>query len=277
MGDNTGISWCDATWNVLRGCSVVSPGCGNCYAMQVAGRFSGPGLPYEGLAQRDRFGKYTWTGTVILVEHLLDQPTRWQRPRRIFVNSMSDLFHEAVSDEWLDRIFAVMECNPRHTFQILTKRPQRQHDWFLQRYGEAGGPAWIWPGASVEDNRRAEQRMTALWLTPTTGCRIISAEPLLASVTLVPWLMPPDSRWWLIVGGESGAHLAKPRNKHRWMDLVWARYLRDQAVQSGTAFWFKQESGVKSGLHPYLDGLVWHQWPDRPLADQPPLPWSPAA
>lgn len=130
MSDKTGIEWTDATWNPIRGCSRVSAGCMHCYAERVAGRFSGPGQPYEGVIGSNG----TWNGVVKLVDkHLLD-PLRWQRPRRIFVNSMSDLFHENVSFDWVDQIFAVMALSPRHTFQVLTKRPARMREYFAHAH-----------------------------------------------------------------------------------------------------------------------------------------------
>jgi len=129
MSQNTGIQWTDATWNPIRGCSRVSEGCRNCYAEVVAARFSGPGQPYEGLARRTSNGGSRWTGKIMFVEKHLADPLRWRTPSRIFVNSMSDLFHEGVTDEQLDMIFAVMALADRHTFQVLTKRPERQRDY----------------------------------------------------------------------------------------------------------------------------------------------------
>ena len=131
MSAKTGIEWTDATWNPVRGCSRVSEGCRNCYAEKVAYRFSGPGQPYEGLVRINAAGerKLEWNGQVQLVEkHLLD-PLKWKEPRRIFVNSMSDLFHENIPDEWIDKIFAVMALSPQHTFQVLTKRPERMRKY----------------------------------------------------------------------------------------------------------------------------------------------------
>src|SRR6185295_14646626 len=128
MADKSKIEWTDATWNPIRGCSVVSEGCRHCYAMQVAARFSDKGQAYEGLAYRNESGAH-WTGKVRLIEEHLEDPLRWKRPRRIFVNSMSDLFHESIPDEWIDRVFSVMAMAPQHTFQILTKRPERMKAW----------------------------------------------------------------------------------------------------------------------------------------------------
>lgn len=125
MSDRTGIEWTDSTWNPVRGCSLVSEGCKNCYAMHVAARFSGPGQPYEGLARRRSNGEPQWTGEARVIEKQLLDPLRWKKPRRVFVNSMSDLFHESLADDQIDRIFAVMALADRHTFQVLTKRPAR--------------------------------------------------------------------------------------------------------------------------------------------------------
>src|SRR5258706_4090879 len=156
MGDKSHIEWTDATWNAVRGCSLVSAGCTNCYAMKVAHRFSGSGrrlnisaktlneagdryiedlekkaAPYEGLTRLTERGP-VWTGDVRLVPEALDLPLRWKKPRRIFVNSMSDLFHEKVPDDFIDQVFAVMALAPRHTFQVLTKRPERMRDYFTK-------------------------------------------------------------------------------------------------------------------------------------------------
>ena len=155
MSDKTGIEWTDATWNPLRGCSRVSEGCRHCYAETVAARFSGPGQPYEGLADRARSGS-KWTGVVRLIEAHLTDPLKWRQPRRIFVNSMSDLFHESVPDEWIDRIFAVMALAPQHTFQVLTKRPERMREYLTQRhrFWNAFLP-FVGPGISTHDKAEA--------------------------------------------------------------------------------------------------------------------------
>lgn len=128
MSDKSKIEWTDATWNPLRGCSKVSEGCRNCYAAGVAARFSGPGMAYEGLAKQTSHGP-EWTGVIKLVPEALEQPLKWKRPRRIFVNSMSDLFHKGVPFDYIDRVFAVMALAPQHTFQILTKRPERMREY----------------------------------------------------------------------------------------------------------------------------------------------------
>ncbi len=146
MGDDSKIQWTDATWNPTRGCSRVSPGCDNCYAMGQAHRFSAPGRgkdgvpqPYAGLTTIRR-GKVDWSGRVILIPEMLDRPLRWKRPRRVFVNSMSDLFHEALSNEEIAAVFGVMAAAPQHQFQVLTKRAKRMREWFewCERRGEQG-------------------------------------------------------------------------------------------------------------------------------------------
>lgn len=142
MGDKTNIEWTDATWNPIRGCSRKSAGCGGphgqggCYAEKIAARFSGPGQPFEGLAHRVG-GEARWTGKVVLVEDKLTEPLRWRRPRRIFVNSVSDLFHENLPDEAIDKVFAVMALAPQHTFQVLTKRADRMREYLTAGDGAA--------------------------------------------------------------------------------------------------------------------------------------------
>lgn len=223
MGDNTHIQWTNATWNPLAGCSKVSAGCKNCYAIRDAHRLSGN--PNEKIAFKYR-GTTTvegdnWTGMINLAEDVLDQPLRWKRPRMIFVNSMSDLFHESVPDEWIDKIFAVMALSPRHTFQILTKRAERMRDYLNyynggrdhnradyiadqgaiilgrpnakggERYGLGMSPGWplsnVWPGVSVEDQKTADERIPLLLQTPA-AVRWISAEPLLGEIDARLWL-----------------------------------------------------------------------------------------
>ncbi len=142
MGDATSIEWTDATWNPLRGCSDVSPGCTNCYAKGVAARFSGPGLAYEGLGRWSAKRMPLWTGEIRLIREQLDLPLRWKRPRNVFVNSMSDLFHEKASFHDIAAIFGIMAAAPQHRFQVLTKRPQRMLDFFhwvstIDTYGGA--------------------------------------------------------------------------------------------------------------------------------------------
>lgn len=268
MGDKTGIEWTDATWNPIAGCSIVSPGCTNCYAMKMAHRIeamaagSGKQTHYAGTTQPSKAGA-VWTGKVNLApDNIVKQPLRWTRPRRIFVNSMSDLFHEDVPDEWIDRIFGVMSLTPQHTYQILTKRPERMRDYlsqerpsildeallrddflhgwhsrlaFVQKEGLHGWPLPnVWLGVSVEDQRHA-MRIPHLLDTPAS-VRFISAEPLLGPLEIQNYLNKLgrcNALDWVIVGGESGPG-------SRPMHPDWARGLRDQCQAAGVPFFFKQ-------------------------------------
>ena len=196
MSDGSKIEWCDATWNVVRGCSVVSPGCTNCYAMKTAHRFNRPGGAYDGLTEVGNHGP-RWTGKIRLVPEKLDEPLHWRKPRRVFVNSMSDLFHEDVPDQFIDKVFRAMgACDDQdraHTFQILTKRPARMreymgmrayHAWNLCRLAtERFPPSNVWLGASCENQKTADERIPLLLQTPA-AVRFVSAEPLIAAVDL---------------------------------------------------------------------------------------------
>lgn len=289
----TKIEWTDATWNPLAGCSLVSPGCTNCYAMGFAARLlDQPGSHYEGTTKRVN-GKAVWTGNVTRApDHIITQPLRWTRPRMVFVNSMSDLFHESVPDEWIDDVFAVMALCPQHTFQILTKRPdrmmeycktlgkhhsvdrvakaakkmgdERKHpvNWFYKLTNTGWALENVWLGVSVEDQRRANERIPVLLDTPA-AVRFLSIEPLIGGIDLNglarpakkdpdkvpmvketalytaadrPAILPAhdlNKIDWVIVGGESGPG-ARP------MHPDWVRYLRDQCITAGVRFFFKQ-------------------------------------
>lgn len=260
MADKTGIEWTDASWNPVVGCSIVSPGCTNCYAMKQAYRIekmaagAGRKSHYADTTQQSKAGA-VWTGKVNLApDHIITQPLRWKRPRRIFVNSMSDLFHEDVSDGWIDRIFTIMALCPQHTFQILTKRADGMRD-YMKGLGNIAGfkrleicardmgytfkfeglplvpfpiPN-IWLGVSVEDQTRADERIPSLLSTPT-AVRFLSCEPLLGPVDLTPYI---QSLNWIICGGESGSG-ARP------MHPDWAISLRDQCQDADVPFFFKQ-------------------------------------
>jgi protein gp37 len=214
MADKTGISWTDATWNPVRGCSRVSEGCRNCYAERVAARFSGPGQPYEGLAKIGvRTGHHPkWTGEVRMVPDHLADPLRWRKPRRVFVNSMSDLFHEKLTNEQIAAVFGVMAAAPQHTFQALTKRAKRMREWFAWIGADAANICdevataslagyydvchlglttsefrWplpnVWLGVSVENQAAADERIPELLATPA-AVRFLSCEPLLGPLDL---------------------------------------------------------------------------------------------
>lgn len=211
MADNTKIEWTEATWNPITGCSVTSPGCTNCYAMQLAGTRLAHHESRAGLT-REVNGNHVWTGEVRFNEQWLDQPLRWKRPRMIFVCAHGDLFHESVPDWWVDYIFAVMALSPQHTFQVLTKRAKRMREYLsgLTCHGDrrflvahaagrmmedgdgahatvAANCDWplpnVWLGVSVEDQQRADERIPDLLATPA-AIRWISAEPLLGPVDL---------------------------------------------------------------------------------------------
>jgi protein gp37 len=255
MSDRSKIEWTDATWNPIRGCSRVSEGCRNCYAERIATRFSGPGQPYEALARRSPQGAGGWTGEVRFIPELLDQPLHWKRPRKIFVNSMSDLFHEKVDVGWIDQIVAAMMVTPHHTFQVLTKRPERMRNYLcnvgarqiephMQRLragiGRLDWP-WrnIWWGVSVEDQKTADDRIPLLLQTPA-AVRWVSYEPALGPVDFWPFLIglsrvaPSDTHLdWLVAGGESGPG-ARPSHPD------WFRAVRDQCAAANMPFFFKQ-------------------------------------
>lgn len=196
MADHTKIEWTDATWNIITGCSVVSAGCKHCYAMKLAGTRLQHHPSRAGLTQMSAAGP-VWNGEVRFNEQWLDQPMRWTKPRLIFVCAHGDLFHEAVPDEWLDRVFAMMALCPRHTFQVLTKRPARMLAYLADAEMEirdaikyervAHTMQWplrnVWLGVSVEDQAAADERIPLLLKTPA-AVRWISAEPLLGTVDL---------------------------------------------------------------------------------------------
>jgi protein gp37 len=249
MSDKTGIEWTNATWNPIRGCSRVSIGCTNCYAESVAYRFSGVGKPYEGLMRigADGIRRREWNGQIRFVEkHLLD-PLKWKEPRRIFVNSMSDLYHENCPDRWRDPIYAVMAQTPEHTYQILTKRPERRREYlsseFLEdRIDDAGvqGFGWchanaqkrlplpnVWEGVSVE-NCATKHRIDTLRQTPA-ALRFLSLEPLLEDLGELDL----SGIGWVIVGGESGPG-ARP------CDVDWIRSIVQQCKVANLPVFVKQ-------------------------------------
>ena len=240
MSDRSSIEWTEATWNPVTGCTQVSPGCAHCYAKTFAERFRGvPGHPYEhGFDLQLRPDR-------------LEQPLLWKRSRVIFVNSMSDLFHEDVPLTYIRRVFDVMERAQQHTFQVLTKRADRA----AALSDELTWPTNVWMGVSVE-NQRWATRVDALRLVPG-AVRFLSCEPLLGSLTLD--LTGID---WVIAGGESG-HGARP------MRLEWARAVRDQCALAGVPFFFKQwgahdATGRRVGKKAAgreLEGRVWDEFP----------------
>jgi protein gp37 len=280
------IEWTDKVWNAVRGCSLVSQGCKRCYAMRQAHRFSGPGMPYEGLTVLNATGP-TWTGKVVCDEKKLDEPLHWKKPCRIFVNSMSDLFHKDVSFEFIDRVFAVMALCPQHTFQILTKRPETMMEWsrpvgqvmrrdfvnvalhrMMDRMEEfprgrafpRNAPTLPFPnvclGVSVEDPKTWRERTEVLKQVPA-AVRWVSYEPALADLGEI------DLRGinWLVCGGESGPG-ARP------MHPDWTRSARDQCIAAGVPFFFKQWGEFapqKDDDHGPWPGSKVEKWEDSPM------------
>ncbi len=284
MADKTGIEWTDATWNPTTGCDKVSPGCDNCYAMTLAPRLKAMGSPRY---QNDGDPATSGPGFGFTMHpDALTQPLRWSRSRKVFVNSMSDLFHSDITIEFLADVFAVMVRAHWHTFQVLTKRPGRMRSilsspiwsealvnsahWDTDLDPETPAPN-VWLGTSVEDQKRAEQRVPVLRDTPA-AVRFLSMEPLLGPVTFrwAKWHPMVNSNHldglrgldWVIVGGESGRG-ARP------MHADWARTLRDECVEAGAAFHFKQwgshdEHGTpmhKKLAGRLLDGRTWDEFP----------------
>ena len=263
MSIATTIEWTEATWNPVTGCTKVSPGCDHCYAERITERFHGKGS----------------FAAVVLHDDRLSLPLRWRKPRRVFVNSMSDLFHDDVPDDFIAQVFDVMRRAPQHTFQVLTKRPGRMAS-LLQRWSPVTGtPPWVftgpwplpnvWLGTSVEDQKWADVRIPQLLRTPA-AVRWLSMEPLLGPVSLRWGSWHPLGRTrvtnhldglrdldWIVVGGESGPG-ARP------MHPDWARTIRDECAEAGVPFFFKQWGGAtpKAGGR-LLDGRTWDEYPER--------------
>jgi len=254
MAIGSSIEWTEATWNPVAGCTAVSPGCLNCYAARMAlrleacsaGRGASGCVKYVGTAKRARDGRPVFTGKINTDEKALDLPRSWRRPRRVFVNSMSDLFHEGVPLEFIRRVFTVMQECPRHDFQVLTKRPERA----VALANELPWPANVWMGTSVE-SAVYTHRIDSLRSIERAAIRFLSCEPLLGPIPKLP-LKDID---WVIVGGESGPG-------SRPMERVWVEQIRDRCVGEGVAFFFKQWGGVqKSKTGRRLQDQEWSQMP----------------
>lgn len=262
MAGKSKIHWTDATWQPVTGCSVISAGCKNCYAMKLAGGRLRHHPSRAGLTDPSAAGP-VWNGTVRLNEDWLDQPLKWQAPRRIFVCAHGDLFHDAVPDDWIDTVFQIMDIGRRHTFQVLTKRPERMRDFMTDH------PEWrlpnVWLGVSAEDAATAAARIPVLMETPA-AIRWVSYEPALGPVDFSPWMPPVVATWcdggpespeirqllfaaargarhrdpdpvpgidWIVAGGESGAQ-ARPAHPD------WYRAARDVCARGAVPFFFKQ-------------------------------------
>jgi protein gp37 len=270
---DTEIEWTDKTWNPLTGCTKVSPGCDNCYAKTMHERFNGPGS----------------FDTITLHPERLTQPLKWRKPAKVFVNSMSDLFHKDVPDQYIADVFAVMAVADRHTFQVLTKRPSRMRSLLSSpRWSELltrDPNVWpsdldpelplpnVWLGVSVEDQHWADIRIPALLDTPA-AVRFLSCEPLLGPVDLrqainqdpfAAYHFRPGGIDWVIVGGESGPG-ARP------MRAEWARDIRTQCLFNNVPFLFKQWGNrdatgkrmSKKAAGRELDGRFWDEYPATP-------------
>jgi len=249
MSTRTSIEWTDVTWNPVRGCTKISPGCARCYAETFAERFRGvPGHPYEqGFDLR-------------IVREKWSEPLTWGKPRMVFVNSMSDLFHRDVDDEAIETIARVMVEADWHTYQILTKRSERLRDLLRTRLRFASGSPHIWWGVSVEDRKHGLPRVDHLRDAPA-GLRMLSVEPMLED------LGPIDlgGIGWVIAGGESGPG-ARP------LDPAWVEGLRDRCRDAGVPFFFKQWGGVRKGrAGRTLDGRTHDDVPDRTSRAVPPI------
>jgi protein gp37 len=247
MSATSSIEWTDATWNPVRGCTKISPGCARCYAATFAERFRGvKGHPYEqGFDLR-------------LVPEKLAEPLLWTKPKTIFVNSMSDLFHEGVPDEYVGRVARVMQLADWHTFQILTKRPERMRDLFRGPLAFAAELKHVWWGTSVENRKHGLPRIDVLREIPA-GMRFLSVEPLLEDLGQLNL----NGIGWVIVGGESGAG-ARPVRKE------WILGIRDQCDVAGVPFFFKQWGGLKKAdAGRELDGKTYDGMPERQVGSNP--------
>lgn len=266
------IQWTEKTWNPIRGCARVSAGCENCYAERHAHRFSGPGQPWHGLTVLGNSGP-RWAGEARFIPEKLGDPLKWQKPQRVFVNSMTDLFHGDITNEQIAAVFGVMAACPQHTFQVLTKRPARMVEWFRWFNSEtqvsdftldewyisecyarevlgdiratATGRSWplsnVWLGVSVENQTTANERIPLLLQCPA-AVRWVRAEPLLDAVDLEPWMphSPEETGQrrnvpldWIVVGGESGAK-ARPCN------VEWIRSIVRQCKRNDVPVFVKQ-------------------------------------
>ena len=259
MATNSKIEWTKRTWNPILGCSIISPGCHNCYAMTMARRLKAMALadikagkePGRKRHYIDVIGSDgRWNGKLVLVPEALPDPLAWKTPQTIFVNSMSDLFHENLAIEDIRKVCEVMAKADWHTYQVLTKRADRLREMLTGPLREFAELPHIWWGTSVENRRHGLPRIDHLRQAPA-AVRFLSVEPLLED--LGPLNL--TGIHWVIVGGESGTR-ARP------MEADWARAIRDQCVQAGCKFFFKQWSGrnVKAAGRE-LDGVTWDEMP----------------
>lgn len=244
----TSIEWTDATWNPVAGCTILTAGCTNCYAMRMAARLDAMGLDkYRGLTRRSG-GRAVWTGKIKLDEKSLKAPLSWSKPRKVFVNSMSDLFHVDVPEQFIAQVWSVIASTPQHTYQILTKRPERMAQVLTNTAFKVLPNVWL--GTSVEDSR-VLNRIDDLRRVPA-AIRFISFEPLIGSVAEADL----SGIHWAIVGGESGP-------KARPMQTEWVDEIADLCDETGVAFFFKQWGGKnKKAAGREYRGRTWDQLPE---------------
>ena len=248
MAGSSDIEWTEATWNPIAGCTIVSPGCTNCYAMRMAARLQAMGMQKYAGTTRKSGRRHVWTGRVNTDADALSAPLHWRKPLRIFVNSMSDVFQEKADEIFIQQVWRVMERAHWHSFQVLTKRPERMLDVLSQPAFPALSNVWL--GTSVESSDFAE-RIDILRQVPAR-VRFVSFEPLLGPIS--------NSNLagihWAIVGGESGPR-ARPMRRE------WVEELRDSCRAQGVAFFFKQWGGKRKKRHGrLLAGRTWDDYPD---------------
>jgi protein gp37 len=246
MATNSKIEWTEATWNPVAGCTILSPGCTNCYAMRLAARLAVMGQEKYAGTTRQSGGRAKWNGVVKIDPSSLEIPRKWKRGRLIFVNSMSDLFHDGVPLAFIQKVFKVMEETPQHTYQVLTKRAERLEEVSKK----LRWPDNVWMGVSVES---ADYLFRIDHLRRTKAkTKFLSLEPLLGPLERMD-LRGID---WAIAGGESGPG-ARP------MPQEWVRSIRDQCVAADVPFHFKQWGGKnKKKTGRTLDGRTWDEWPN---------------
>jgi len=256
---STKIEWTDKTWNPIVGCSKVSPACDHCYAERMAARLAqNPHAPaaYQSVVQPGR--PWTWNGKTALVESVLETPLHWRKPCRVFVGSMTDLFHPSTPFEWIDKIIDIMFCSPHITYQILTKRPERMHDYITHNMWLTNDPMeHVWFGVTVENQEQADKRIPVLLDTPA-ALRFVSIEPMLEGINLNNGGMI-NGLDWVICGGETGPGA-------RMMKASWAHNLRDQCVAAGVPFFFKKWGSfprISTDHQHIMEGKTWEQFPEE--------------
>lgn len=251
MAGLSDIEWTDATWNPIAGCTMLSPGCTNCYAMRMAARLQAMEHPSYLGTTRKSGGRPVWTGKINLIESAIDAPLMWKKPRKIFVNSMSDLFQDGVPAQFVNRVWRTMRRADHHIYQILTKRPDNMRR-MVQELGLKAAPH-IWLGTSVENDMYVD-RIEELRATPA-GVRFVSFEPLLGPLGPINLV----DIHWAIVGGESGPG-------SRPIEASWIEEIKSECRRHKTAFFFKQWGGSnKKATGRLYRGRTWDEYPTATL------------